>query len=139
MGGINIGRWIVGGVVAGALIWIIEGVASVFYMEEMEAAMAAHGLGMEMTAAVWTMSVVVSLVVGLTLVFLYAAARPRFGAGPKTAVIVALALYVGGYLVSLCGYRMLGLFPDAMLVKWAAVGLVEMLVAGLMGGWIYRE
>lgn len=50
--------------------------------------------------------------------FLYAAARPRFGAGPKTAVIVAVAMWAGGYLLSLVGYHMLGLYP---------------------GGWIYRE
>jgi hypothetical protein len=81
----------------------------------------------------------VSLIVGFALVFFYAAARPRFGPGPKTAVIVAVALWVGGYLLNLLGYRMIGLFPAGMLVLWGAIGLVEMILAGILGAWIYRE
>ncbi len=139
MGTINVGRWVMGGVVAGILIWIIEGLASALYMEQMQAAMEAHGLSMEMSAGVWVLSVVVSLLAGLVLVFFYAAARPRFGPGPRTAVIVAVALFVGGYLLSLVGYHMLGLFPDTMLVTWGIIGLVEWILATLAGGWIYRE
>ncbi|MEE8137908.1 MAG: hypothetical protein V3T81_03410 [Thermoanaerobaculia bacterium] len=139
MGTINVGRWVMGGVVAGILIWIIEALASALYMEQMQAAMEAHGLSMEMSAGVWVLSVVVSLLAGLVLVFFYVAARPRFGPGPRTAVIVAVALFVGGYLLSLVGYHMLGLFPDTMLVTWGIIGLVEWILATLAGGWIYRE
>ena len=139
MKGINAGRWILGGAVAGIIIWIIEGAASVLYMNDMQAALAAHGLTMEMNAGVWVISIAVSLIAGLTLVFFYAAVRPRFGPGPKTAVTVAAALWIGGYLLSLLGYQMLGLYPDRMLVLWGAVGLAEMIVAALVGGWLYRE
>lgn len=62
-----------------------------------------------------------------------------FGAGPKTAVIVAVGLWTGGYLLSLMGYHLLGLFPVSMLTIWGAVGLVEMTLASLLGAWIYRE
>lgn len=41
MGGIDVGRWLGGGLAAGALIWVLEGVASVLYMDRMEAAAAA--------------------------------------------------------------------------------------------------
>lgn len=139
MSGINVGRWLAGGVAAGVVIWLIEGGASVLYMDDMETALQAHGLAMEMTLGVWAITVLVSLLVGLTLVFFYAAARPRFGAGPRTAIMVAVALWIGGYLVSLLGYQMLDLFPAGMLAMWAVVGLVELLVAGLVGGWLYRE
>lgn len=73
------------------------------------------------------------------MVFSYAVARPRFGPGPKTAITVAVALWVGGYLLSLFGYQMLGLFPGRMLVLWGRVGLVEMVLAALVGGWIYLQ
>lgn len=139
MKGINVGRWLGAGVAAGALIWVFEGAASLLYMDDMEAALAAHSLSMEMSAGVAIVSVVVSLLVGLTLMFFYAAARPRFGPGPKTAVIVAVVLWAGSYLVSLLGYGLLGLFPAGMLVMWAIIGLVEMVLAALAGGWIYRE
>lgn len=139
MGGINVGRWLAGGVAAGILIWLFEGAASMLYMGQMEAALAAHDLSMEMSAGVFLVTIIVSLIVGLTMVFFYAAARPRFGPGPRTAVIVAVALWLGSYVVSLLGYGMLGLFPGGLLVMWAVVGLIELILASLLGGWIYRE
>jgi hypothetical protein len=139
MSGINVGRWLAGGVVAGIIIWILEGAASLLYFDDMKAAMERHTLSMEMSAGMWVASVVVSLIVGLALVFFYAASRPRFGAGPKTAILIAVALWIAGYLVSLLGYAMLGLFPTSMLVLWGVVSIVEMIVASLAGAWIYRE
>lgn len=52
---------------------------------------------------------------------------------------VAVALWLGGYLLSIIGLGMMGIYPTGMLVMWAAVGLVEMILAALLGGWIYRE
>jgi hypothetical protein len=54
-------------------------------------------------------------------------------------VIVAVVFWAGSYLVSLLGYGMLGLFPAGMLLMWAVIGLVEIILAALLGGWIYRE
>lgn len=75
MGGINVGRWLASGVVAGVVIWLLEGAASVLYMEEMETSLEALGLSMEMSAGTWATTVVVCLLSGLTLMFFYAAAR----------------------------------------------------------------
>ncbi|HUF88688.1 MAG TPA: hypothetical protein VMR66_01765 [Gemmatimonadota bacterium] len=139
MGSINTSRWLLSGIVAGVVLWLLEGAASLLYMDSMTLALEAHGLAMAMTAEAVMLSVVVSLIAGLTLMFFYAACRPRFGPGPRNAVIVAFGLWVGGYLTSLLGYRMLGLFPDSLLLMWGVVGLVEMIVAALVGGWIYKE
>lgn len=139
MGGINVGRWLVGGLVAGLAIWVMEGAAAMLYMDRMQAALEAHNLEMTMTGGTWILTILVSLLVGLTLVFFYAVARSRFGPGPRTAAIVALALWVGAYVVSLLGYAMLGLFPSSMLVLWAVIGLAELLIGGMIGGWLYRE
>jgi hypothetical protein len=139
MKGINVGRWIIGGIAAGVLIWLMEGAGSVLYMEDMEAAMKAHNLSMEMSLRLMVISIVVSLLSGLVLIFFYAAARPRFGPGAKTALIVAVAFWFGGYLPSLIGFSMMGLFPNNLLLQWGIVGLVEMVVASLLGGWLYRE
>lgn len=139
MAGINLRRWLLGGIAAGALIWLLEGAASLVYMEDAQAALAAHDLAMELTAGTWALTIIVSLISGLALVFFYAAARSRFGPGPRTAVIVAVALWVAAYLLSLLGYQMIGLYPSGMLVLWGAVGLVELILAGLLGAWIYRE
>lgn len=139
MGGINMGRVFLGGLVAGAVIWVCEGAASVFYMADMQAAMESHNLSMAMDAKAWVLSIVVSLLVGGVGVWFYAACRPRLGPGPRTAACVAVALWVGGYVVSLLGYDMLGLFPLSMLVTWGLIGLVELVLALIAGAWVYRE
>lgn len=139
MGTINTSRWLLGGSVAAIIIWLIEGAASVFYMEDMQTAMQAHNLSLEMGPGMWLITILVSLIAGLVSVFFYAAARPRFGPGPKTAVIVAVAFWIGSYMLSLLGYQMLGLYPASMLVMWGAIGLVELIVATLVGAWLYRE
>jgi hypothetical protein len=109
------------------------------YMEDMQTAMESLGLSMDMTAGTWAMSVLMSLIVGLVLVFFYAAARPRFGPGPKTAVIVGVAFFLGGMLVSLFGYGMMGLFPTRLLAMWGVIGFVELILVSLAGAWVYRE
>lgn len=139
MGGINVKRWLAGSLAAGALVWVVEGAASVFYMDDMMAAMAAHDLSMEMSVGTWAITVLVSLISGGTLVFFYAAARPRFGPGPRTAILVGAVVWLGGYFLSVLGYLMIGLYPTSMLVLWGGIGLVELIAASLLGAWIYRE
>lgn len=139
MGGINISRWLLGGAAAGVVMWLLEGIASMLYMADMEAAMQAHNLSMEMNAGAWITTILISLIAGWVLVFLYAVGRSRFGPGPKTAVIMAVVMWIGGYLLSLIGYHMMGLFPTGLLTLWGVVALVEVIAASLVGGWIYKE
>jgi len=139
MPGMNANRILIGGVAAGAVMFVLEGVASQLYMGPMEEALVAHSLVMNVTGGGIAMAAVVSLLVGLALVWFYAAARPRFGPGPKTALLVACAFWLGGTVTSILGYRMIGLFPDSLLVSWAIVGLFEAVVAAMIGGWLYRE
>jgi hypothetical protein len=139
MRGISVSRWLAGGVVAAAVIFVLEGISSAFYMEDLEAALAPLGLSIELTGCLWVLAVLGCLLLGLVLVFFYAAARPRFGPGPMTAVRVAVALWAGGYVLSIIGAGLMGMFPPGLLVWWAAVGLAEMILAALAGGWMYRE
>jgi len=139
MGGIDTKRWLLGGLAAGVFIWLVEGVASMLYMEDMKAALDAHGLSMEMSPAAVVTSVAMSLLAGLVIVFIYAMARARLGPGPRTAVVSGVAFFLGSTLLSLLGWGMLGLFPARMLATWAAIGLVEVVLAALVGGYVYKE
>jgi hypothetical protein len=139
MGGIDTKRWLLGGLAAGVLIWLVEGLASMLYMEDMTAALDAHGLSMEMSAGAVAASVLMSLLAGLTIVFIYAMARARLGPGPRTAVVAGVVFFVGCTLLSILGWGMLGLYPVRMLATWAAIGLVEAVLAALLGGYVYRE
>lgn len=139
MGGINVGRWLASGFAASVVVFLVEGMASVFYMDEMEASLDALGIAMEMSTSGWIMAILASLIVGLTIMFFYVAARPRFGPGPKTAFLAGTVIWLSGNVLALIGYQMIGIYPTSMLVMWGGIGLVEMNLAALVGGWIYRE
>jgi hypothetical protein len=47
--------------------------------------------------------------------------------------------WCGGYLPSLIGYYISGIYPGGILVMWGSMGLVEMIIAAVAGGWVYRE
>ncbi len=139
MAGINLRRLVAGGSAAGLFVWMLEGAASLLYLDGMTAALKAHDLAVSMSPTKIFLTIALSLLTGMTLVFLYAAMRPRFGRGPRTAVIAGVVMWVGAYLFSLAGYAMIGLYPASMLVTWGFIGLAEMIIAALIGAWVYRE
>ena len=139
MSGINVGRWLAGGIVAAIVIFVLEGALGSLYAERMQQALAARNITMGMGASTLLLAAVISLLSGLALVFFYAAARPRFGAGVRTAVIVAVAMVLGSAVPTLIGYDMLGLYPRDLLLWWTVQLLAEYIVATVAGAWVYRE
>jgi hypothetical protein len=136
---INVARCALGGILAGVVSWLLGILTGRIYLEGMRAALAARGAFVAMRPGVLVLSFVASLLLGLTLVFFYAAARPRFGPGPGTAIIVAVGLWLGGPLVSLMTFHGAGLYATRSLLLWGAVSLVEMILAALAGASVYRE
>ncbi|NJO13062.1 MAG: hypothetical protein HC872_05895 [Gammaproteobacteria bacterium] len=139
MAGINTGRLLLGGLVAAVVIFLIEGAATPFYMSDMLHALQQHNLSMGSGASGMLAGALISLLMGIGLIFFYAAARPRFGAGVKTAMIVATVSFFTGYFAGLIGYQAIGLYPTDMLVRFGVTGLVEMNLAAIAGAWVYRE
>jgi len=138
MGKINWGRVFLGGLLAGLVVNIFEYVTNgVVLAADWEAAMKALGRQFPMSAIV--VFIVWGFVAGIAAIWLYAAARPRFGAGPKTAAMTGLAYWVIGYALPNLGQMPLGLFPKRLIVIGSIVGLVEIVVASLVGAWLYRE
>ncbi len=76
---------------------------------------------------------------GIAAVWLYAAIRPRYGAGPKTAIRVGLVTWAVAVFLANLGNYPLGLFPTRLLVITSVVALVEIVVATLVGAWLYKE
>ena len=72
-------------------------------------------------------------------VWLYAAIRPRYGTGAKTALCAGAAVWGLGYLLAAVGPIALHLFPRHIMAIGLAVGLVEVLVGTVAGAWLYRE
>jgi hypothetical protein len=139
LNGINVGRVFVGGLLAGLITNVGEFIFNgVLFREERNQAMAAFNRppvadGM----IVWF--VVFGFGVGITLVWLYAAIRPRFGAGVKTAVCAALAVWGLTYLYPTLFLIVTRLFPTELLVLHTVWRLFEAAIAGIAGAWVYSE
>jgi hypothetical protein len=103
----------------------------------METAISA--LGKQMGAGALAMFVVWGFLVGIFAIWLYAAIRPRYGAGPKTALCAGAAVWGLGYLLASATPIALNLFPARIMTIGLAVGLVEVLVGTLAGAFMYRE
>ena len=139
MGKINLGRVIMGGIVAGIIIDIIEYVLNAIVLaDRWNAIMAAHSLPQFTTNAIIVFNII-GLVTGIAAVWTYAAIRPRFGEGPATAVVAALLTWVVGYLLPDAGNAVVGLYPTGVTVILVSVGLVEIIVATLAGAFVYNE
>jgi hypothetical protein len=80
---INVARLGLGAATAGGVSWLLGLVTGRIYLEGVRAALAAPGSFVTMRPGVLMASFVASLLLGLTLVFFYAAVRPRFGPGHR--------------------------------------------------------
>jgi len=139
MGKINWTRVLTGGLLAGLVINIVEAVSGSIYMDEMNAALEAHGLSMSESPLMMVFYVIYGFVWGIAAIWLYASIRPSYGAGPKTAVKSGIAFWFIGYLLPIIGWSSIGLYSAWMLTFWSIIGLVEMIIATLLGAWIYKE
>ena len=138
MAKINWGRVIAGGIVAGIIINISEYVTNGRILAADWAA-AMQNLGHPMPPSAIAIFTVWGFLVGISAIWLYAAARARFGPGPGTAVVTAFAYWVIGYLFPSLLNWALALFPNRLLGITTMVGLVELIVASLAGASIYKE
>ena len=139
-GGINVRRLILGGLAAGLLANAFDFVITTWLMATEFAAMAARlNIDKEPPSPIWIgVFVAADFIWGLLLVFTYAAIRPRFGPGPKTAVISGIMLWLVvaiTLLILLVG----GLHTPISYAKSSSLYLVSALVCSLCGAALYKE
>jgi len=133
-------RIVIGGVVSAAALFVMEAIAGMLGTAKIyEAMMQRLHLTMPMDAKAFAFDGFVSLLFGLLLAWVYAAMRPRYGAGAKTALRAALAVWLPLHVVG-TGYQVeLGMttLREGAILSGAA--LIMVCVAALIAGWIYRE
>jgi magnesium-transporting ATPase (P-type) len=141
MGKINWSRVFLGGVVAGIVFIVLGFLAYTLYLGKLyDSAMQALGRAMPAaTTGFYILMIVFSLVSGILAVWLYAAIRPRFGAGARTAVIAGLFFWIVGSLLPAISLGFMGLFSGNLLTVDSITSLVISVVAVLLGAWVYRE
>jgi hypothetical protein len=138
MGKINIGRVIISGIIIGVIVDVIEGIMNGWLLSaQWTAAMAAMnqppiGVGQVIGFNIY------GLIIGLGAAWIYAGFRPRFGAGHRTALIAGLTVWVLAYFIPYFSFALTGL-PIKLMVTIGIVGLVEIIVATLVGAYFYQE
>jgi len=140
MARINVGRVILGGIVAGivadVLGYLVDGM---LLAPQWAAGMKALGRP-EFTMSQIMLFNFIGLAQGIFTVWLYAAIRPRYGAGPKTAICAGLAVWFAAILLPNVGFMLAsGLFPNNLTFATTAGGIVEWVVAALIGAALYNE
>ena len=139
MSQINFARVLLGGVVAGLVINISEFILNMaVFGADMNAAMARLNLPPVGGGAVAVFTLL-GFIIGILAIWLYAAIRPRYGFGPKTALCSGAAVWFFAYLYPGIGYIVLGMFPTRMMVIGLVWGLAELLVASQAGAYLYKE
>jgi hypothetical protein len=139
MGKINMGRVILGGLLAGLIINIGEFVLNgVILKKDLEDVMRSINKPPISDSAV-AVFLVLGFVLGIIIVWIYAAIRPRFGPGPKTAICAGLTVWALAYLYTAAGQAPIGLFPTRLLVIGTVWGLFELAIAAVAGAWLYKE
>src|SRR2546425_6230899 len=133
MGKINMQKVLVGGLIAGVVLVAVDFVLyNIILKDQMTAAMTALNKP-AMTTAQIPWFVVLDLISGVFLVWVYAAVRPRFGAGPATAAKSAIALwFLAGVLGTLYMWPM-NLFPHNLMIIQTVGMLVAYVLASVIG------
>jgi hypothetical protein len=135
-GQVNWWRVIVGGLVAGVVVNVFEyGGHRVLLDDAWTAAFRALGK----TPAGWSTFIPANFWVGFLMVWLYARLRPRYGAGPKTALRSGMAAWAVFWVIPMMAMMPLDLFPNYLLFLVIALGLVDANLAVLAGAWLYKE
>jgi hypothetical protein len=82
--------------------------------------------------------IITDFVLGILLVWTYAAIRPRFGPGLRTASAAAILFWLLGSLFTV-GYIPMGLMSRGLWWTYGIIWLVNLLIASWVGGWVYSE
>lgn len=137
----NIKKIVVGGIVAGVVLNVVDFISNYALGARMRAETEAFKPGL--SDAMMTTSSIVSYIImdfalGIALVWTYAAIRPRFGPGPRTAAFISLLFWLLA-LIFYAGYRQMGMMSPGLWWTMAFIGLVNFLIAAQAGAALYSE
>jgi FtsH-binding integral membrane protein len=141
---INRQKLVLGGLAAGLVLNIIDFLSNgVIFSARMQADANAFkaGLGDQMAAmggAQIAIYVFFDFVIGFLLVWTYAAIRPRFGPGPRTAVYAGLVFFVIG-LITTFGYKEMGVMSSGLWWSYTALWFINLVLAAVVGAAVYKE
>ena len=133
-------RIIAGGLAAGVLIDLVEGgLSGALFGGQFQSELATRGLDLKVGPFGATFFTLWGFVLGFVSVCLYAAVRPRLGPGPRTALAVAIAVWLVSGVLPHLRDATLGILSLNLSLKFILLQLVWQIAATLLGAFIYRE
>ena len=136
-------------VVLGGLLWalvysVLGAVAMLLFLgQAFSGELERLGQPLELTARslipLGVFGIIFTISMGIVSTWLYAAIRPRYGPGPKTAAIAGLVVWVLSIVASLSHLGVFGLASPQFIAMDLPTELIAMLAATLAGAWVYRE
>lgn len=140
MGKINVGRWLLGGMIAGIVGDVVESILNgVILAPKWAGAMRLLGRP-EFTSSQDIQFNLVGLVIGLAAVWIYAGIRPRFGAGAKTALYAGLVTWILASLVPNTFFMVIPHLYSRHLALYATIGdFVACILGAVAGAALYKE
>jgi len=141
MGQINWGRVLLGGLAAGLVINVGESVLNlVVFADQMQVMQ--EEMGLEQPGSLWmVVFILLGFAGGMIATCLYAAMRPRFGAGPRTALMAGGTVWFLAWfwpMITMAPF-FAPYFALSAYVMAVIYTFIEVQVAALVGGWLYRE
>jgi hypothetical protein len=145
MGKINWGRVVLGGMLSGAVLIVLATASTVLFVERERLRAAAHALRPSTSGGgALLFFVCVFLVLGMIMTWWYAAIRPLFGPGPKTAAIAGPAVRMTAIWLGVAGFAFKSLamgepysLPAGPMLP--ILYLVIMVASTIAGAWVYKE
>ena len=135
-------RVLIGGLVAGLVMNVGEAALHGGVVAG-DAAQLYAGLNREIIADPLNLMTLIgaTFLVGIASIWIYASIRPRYGPGPRTAVLAGLAVWICAHLFAgaYLGAGFAGIIPPRLAWVPVAWGLVEAPIATIIGAWFYRE
>jgi hypothetical protein len=136
---INMGRVLLGGLIAGVVLnigeYLLNGVLLAKSMEDDFRTLGLPQPGPDFLAK----AVVATFILGIVIVWLYAAIRAQFGPGVKTAIYAGLFAWFFICVYSNVIQNGVGFVSTRVALIGAVWGLVEYAVGAVAGAWLYKD
>jgi hypothetical protein len=139
---LNTGKVVAGGLAAGIVLNVIDYVIyTMVLVDRVKAEANAFHPGMAdsmMSGNAITVYIITDLIFGLLLVWTYAAIRPRFGPGPRTALLAAFLFWI---LLAFCNAPTMMMGMNSANLWWTMmfIQFVNLALASWVGAMIYKE
>lgn len=133
-------RVLIGGLAAGVLMNVLDVLVGMFLLSQRYMALQKQGIFLQTPrlpfVPLWILGMFAA---GMILAWLYASVRPRLGPGPKTAVMVGLAVGLLAHVPYPFSMASWGLQGRFIALVWMLSGLLEYVAGTLLAGSLYKE